>query len=91
MDVGVDIIDALAIRCNSIAKGSLALCVAGALAVAVAFALMAVTVNVHVYKLAARSLHVDDALVLKMISTVAEICCAALETSIGIGSKSRNE
>lgn len=86
MDVGVDIIDALAIRGNGIAKGRLALCVTRALAVTVAFALMTVTVNVHVYELATRSLHVDNALVLKMIPTVAEICCTALDTSIEIGS-----
>lgn len=73
MNIGVEVIDSLAIALDSILKGSLALGIRGAVTAAVTTTLGTIAVNVHVHQLAVLSLEVHDAVVIEVITAVSKI------------------
>lgn len=74
VDVGVEILDTGLVARDGVLEGSLVLSILGAVTAAVASAKSTVAVDIHVYQVAVGALEVHDAIVVQVVTTVAEVC-----------------
>lgn len=74
MDVGVEVLDAGLVAGDGVFEGGLALSILRAVTAAVTSAESTVAVDIHVNEVTAGALEVHDAVVVQVVTTVAEVC-----------------